>query len=101
MLKIKDNVDLKELEKFGFMQNQFPNKEVVSYRDNKNILNINNIIFYKKNRIIKFDLQNMSHWCNDIETLDQDYEIITNSYKKFKNVIDDLIKADLVEKIEE
>ena len=90
MLKIKDEVDLKELEKFGFKRDQD-----------------HNIVFYTKDKI--YD-DNMTH--SDLIVYDKDRIIKTNLYKKeilsypgfdinLDNTIYDLIKAGLVEKIEE
>ena len=73
MLKIKDNVDLKELEKFGF-----------KYEDND----------YRKEKI---DLDYIIDW--------DDKEIfIASTYGEFDKLDDtlyDLIKADLVEKVDD
>lgn len=77
MLKIKNNVDLKELEKFGFekvsifeayiYQNEYSSNRI-EIRESKN----------RKITLIK----------NDIESVD-----------KLLNIIYDLIKADMVEKV--
>lgn len=104
MLKIKDNVDLKELEKFGFKEKPYgyiyyPNN------NNPNSRYFSNIQINKKlmgeNNVIKFSLENMNVWCNSIEELEDDFKNIKASYEAFKIKIDDLIKADLVEKVEE
>ena len=78
MLKIKDNVDLKELEKFGFY------KCVECYKYDKYDTSF---YVYKDTRIIKFD-------CGDWG-LEQDNgaEVI--------RVLFDLIQAGLVEKVGE
>lgn len=73
MLKIKDSVDLKELEKFKFRNEQgFLQKD------------IGNITYY-----INKDTRSIEIW------IDDDYEVILD------NTIYDLIKANLVEKVEE
>ena len=85
MLKIKDNVDLKELEAYGF--------EINKYWDNSYMT-----IMYEGRRGQEFDLiinenrfiQGWSEGADGDGT--QDY---------ISNVLYDLIKADLVEKVEE
>ena len=71
MLKIKDDVDLKELEKFGFV---FINDEYVFYND------------YRID-VVKIDIETR--------------EIISLGDKKGNIVLYDLIKTDLVEKVED
>ncbi|MCI9585237.1 MAG: hypothetical protein HFH45_01205 [Bacilli bacterium] len=103
MLKIKDNVDLKEIEKFGFKQTN-TYLTLLLYYPNGNSGNcryFSSIKLDKETRKIEFNLENMSCWCNDLEQLDLDFENIQYSYETFKKVIDDLIKADLVEKVED
>ena len=77
MLKIKDNVDLKQLEKFGFVYDIDCNKYFKRTRQDE-ICSVQ-----CDDRIIKFD--DCSGFCS-IVSLD---------------VLFDLIKADLVEKVEE
>ncbi len=72
MLKIKDNVDLKELEKFGFHIKLYDTFESANY---ENLIWVNT-----KNKKIIID-----NFVGD--------EIITKLY--------DLIKADLVEKVDD
>lgn len=74
MLKIKDNVDLKELEKYGFDIKQTKEKDDLIYGFDSNLL------FYKEIRII------ILPW---------------NRQETAMNTLYDLIKADLVEKVEE
>jgi hypothetical protein len=72
MLKIKDNVDLKELEKFGFDMYSYP--------------------FYKS-----YEFNNM-----DIIIISDNLYITMCSYTEMAlDALYDLIKADLVEKIEQ
>ena len=76
MLKIKDNVDLRELEKFGFEYNHNMHEYEIGYI-------FNGYISIKKNdRLIK-PIYDENMWI-DIEDL-----------------LYDLIKADMVEKVEE
>ena len=77
MLKIKDNVDLKELEKFEFYYNGygFTNKK---YSYISKCGSLVNKIFIRKDRCLSFN----------------------NPTNKVFNIIYDLIKADLVEKVE-
>ena len=84
MLKIKDNVDLKELEKFEFkkMKNHYYKSKRNSY--SKNL----------ENGYIEID--------SDTRWISQDG---TNFFRideiKYQDTIYDLIKADLVEKVED
>ena len=72
MLKIKDSVDLKELEKFGFRNEQVFLQKDMGY-----------ITYY-----INKDTRSIEIWSDDA------YEVILD------NTIYDLIKANLVEKAE-
>ena len=103
MLKIKDNVDLKELEKYGFKKEHwgyiyYPNnnspktKYYSSIKINKKLMGENNVI--------EFCLENMGMWCNSIEELEEDMNNIKASYETFKIKINDLIKDGLVEKVD-
>ena len=74
MLKIKDNVDLKELEKFGFDIEQTKDEFDQIWGFDKGLL------FYKDSKTI------ILPWNNQNTALD---------------VLYDLIKADLVEKVDE
>ena len=74
MLKVKDNVDLKELEKYGFDLEQTKDEFDLIYGFDSNLL------FYKDSKIIIFP------WNNQNTALDTLY---------------DLIKADLIEKVDE
>jgi hypothetical protein len=79
MLKIKDNVDLKELEKFGFI-----NADEKYYPT-------------KKNDLIDRKSKNI-YICKDREIT----QMIYDEYDEIDlDIIYDLIKADLVEKVEE
>lgn len=102
MLKIKDNIDLKELEKFGLKPKYDENTgEIKGYStiwktDNmyRRILKINkkkkNLLFrkYKEIYIIDEDYFIRSNWGNSDDTCDFD-------------TLYDLIQADLVEKVGE
>lgn len=86
MLKIKDNVDLKELEKFGFLK----------CCDFANTYQENNYGFYVFNDSFYIDFQNDNY--HKLGSISFAYEPInTENIDKLY----DLIKADLVEKIEE
>ena len=78
MLKIKDNVDLKELEKFGFM------KSVMYARGTKEayVLNVTfgRIVVFEDKEIYLEPVEECVRYCDEL------------------CVIYDLIKADLVEK---
>ena len=82
MLKVKDNVDLKELEKFGFKKVPMIYVKTIE-RKNKGFLTFRkNIYVDEKTR--KLDIQ----------------EGLFNVDKELETIYD-LIKADLVEKVEE
>ena len=80
MLKIKDNVDLKELEKYGFKYYEGKN---YNWYENKSKENIELTYF------VDCDFKNIS-----VSTYDGD-EV------ELDNLLYDLIKADLVEKVDE
>ena len=77
MLKIKDNIDLKELEKFGFK---------LKLDDNKSRYIEKNTLQYK-----------LIIMCNTKQILVWSF----GSYGEISNILYDLIKADLVEKVDE
>lgn len=80
MLKIKDNVDLKELEKFGFNPHVIVGKVLYKFEE---------IIGFQVVWNIKIDEDRILHF-NQLSV-----------YSEIPSVIYDLIKADLVEKVEE
>ena len=100
MLKIKDNVDLKELEKFGFeltvCGNSYLKKQIVF--ESSMYPHTFEIHIWNNDKIIKIYLENQPEFlpketlCTDIDGWSTGEEL---------NIIYDLIKADLVEKIEE
>lgn len=107
MLKIKESVDLKELEKFGFKQEHwgyiyYPknNSPQTRYFSSIKIDGDKHKDLWS-HRVLSFCFQNMSSWCNDLEQLELDFDNIRYSYNEFKKLVDDLIKADIVEKVEE
>ena len=91
MLKIKDNVDLKELEKFGYLQGQ--NMLNVSFNcygkicsNTDGLLDI--VEINKKTRKIEL-----------IQKIDNHFrELVNDDINLLKLYINDLIKADLIEK---
>ena len=92
MLKIKDNVDLKELEKYGFVyckRNDYGKitNEII-YRNNKEDINI----FVDDNNEY---IPRILFMMNDISSYQE------STCFMFSNTLYDLIKADLVEKVEE
>ena len=85
MLKIKDDVDLKELEKFGFEAEECPN----------------GVIRYRKTI---YEDDDLAYFYLDIYDCDREFDSIWGT--GHKNFIDieflfDLIQAGLVEKVEE
>lgn len=81
MLKIKDNIDLKELEKYGFKLSN--DKTICEYGYDKYDVTI---YFSTKNRILKSDVP----FYSDLEDSDSHLEVLY-----------DLIKDGLVEKVED
>ena len=106
MLKIKDNVDLKELEKFGLKPKYDEDTgEIIAYEEVKNIFGSSSDkrLFFKKKKPAK-----LSFFKNN----DGDFIFVENYFKGseyiggYKRYCDfdtlyDLIKADMVEKVEE
>lgn len=88
MLKIKDNIDLKELEKYGF--EYISNMIMRRYRKG-------NIRIFENDIDIDIDKENSIARMITIQTIQNGDEI---NYVEIDNVIFDLIKADLVEKVE-
>ena len=121
MLKVKDDVDLKELEKYGYFISHVTvlPKKIVKQVDNEHVIEIGieepsrNIWTgrdWKDSRILSL------HHCKKIEPHCKDKILLepeieehlyyetdygTYSYDEIKPYIDDLIKADLVEKADD
>ena len=90
MLKIKDSVDLKELEKFGFIKNRGNYITVSATNPMPSQPHLNKKVVYQvfgKNRKLRISKSLISH--NDL--------LNENKY----DLLYDLIKADMVEKVEE
>lgn len=83
MLKIKDNVDLKELEKFGFQLNE--DKTDYEQRIDGNWWDI---------RVVNVEDRGLEHYTEEIG-----YWAFTDNDELLEITFDDLIKADLVEKV--
>lgn len=84
MLKIKDNVDLKELEKYHYTNHQMDDAEIAYYK----LVPENGImITILKNRKIDYELPMFSK--------------IKKNEIRISNYIYDLIQAGLVEKVKE
>lgn len=81
MLKIKDNVDFKELEKYGYL-----------YEEEYDVYGFFNPIYIKHCKY---------YWCVIVDTLDRKiYKVREDLFTTLKEKdIDDLIKDDLVEKV--
>lgn len=94
MLKIKDNVDLKELEKYGFKKvgdfyiREYELKQIIDYYQKAyiRIRNLPNYAYYKEIQDCVEDIIGFVH---------QNYENVG-----LEDKIQDLIKADLVEKVD-
>lgn len=119
MLKIKDNVDLKELEKFGFKLGVELSKDEL-YED---VLNEGTEYMYNWYHLMQFEFDEETN--EPIRTYDNLYptihiivtdnrkiiiDIMNNNYTYhnegselsfIENILYDLIKANLVEKVEE
>ena len=85
MLKIKDNVDLKELEKYGFKIND--DKTYYEQRIDGNWWNL---------RVVNIEDRWLDHLTEEIG-----YWAFTDDDELLSITFDDLIKADLVEKVDE
>ena len=83
MLKIKDSVDLKELEKYGMLHN--PSSECYDY-------SFINLCIHEEDRDIQININDSAYGFS------KNY---ANSVEKAKGILYDLIKADLVLKVEE
>lgn len=101
MYKIREDVDFKELEKFGFLKSNnwgwffYPNN------NNPNTRYFSSIKIDRDDRIICYDLGNMPWWCNDLEQLELDIENIKKSYVAFKRKTKELMEANLIVEVEE
>lgn len=81
MLRIKDNVDLKELEKYGFVEKKVKQTATLEEKNIGYELEVDgDFIFVGQDRKIL---------------------ILINYHSKIEDVLYDLIKAGLVEKVEE
>ena len=102
MLKIKDNVPIEELEKFGFLfiYDQFTGEKIDAFKSSGKTFKIFGLHFFKKQKIIKIPFYKKSNrWIIDdnilwgysrYETYDFDFDTLY-----------DLIQAGLVEKVGE
>ena len=100
MLKIKDNVNLKELEKFGFEKLDFVNDcgdlyDCILWRNGLEDINIFETFTNSQGYNEKY--VNL----REIVIMDKRSSYIEAQIYSISNVIYDLIKADLVEKVEE
>ena len=92
-LKIKDNIDLKELEKFGFKKTFFPFEYMGICCDYYKIISNSTTLFIKNKEILKKKFKRYGYRdCFNYEWIEQ---------KINKRYIQDLIKADLINKVEE
>ena len=100
MLKIKDDIDLYKLTEYGFEFDFYPNSDVVTFIPNgsrNSFSSLCHLNFYKEDRILRFDLQNGSHWCNSIEELHRDYVLLTSAYHQYIELVNKLIEDEIVE----
>ena len=94
MLKIKDNVDLKELEKFGFTYRKYYTN-YTKLHSNKNYEDyVDNYIQIGNDRILKPYARLLNG--HETDYIDKGQVIIKD---EFLDTLYDLIKADLVEKV--
>lgn len=105
MLKIKDNIDLKELEKFGF---EYRKDYYVKYiKDLKVItIRVEPKIYEEENKYFYISLNNEGYLTDlDIDTIIYQFEQYKNDLeddiKEINKLFNDLIQAGLVEKVEE
>ena len=107
MLKIRENVDLNVLEKYGFKKEPWGyvyytinNSPSTRYFSAIKIDNDNHKDSWLCSTLC-FSLENMSMLCNDLEQLELDIENIKNSYIAFKQKVKELLEADLIVEVEE
>lgn len=96
MLKIKDNVDLKELEKFGFAYRKYYNNYIKLHSEKNYHDFVDNYIQIEKNGTIKPFVQLLDG--HDEKYIDEKQAIIKD---ELLDTIYDLIQAGLVEKVED
>lgn len=85
MLKIRDGVDLKELEKYGMLHN--PSSEC--YEDDYDFINL---CIYEEDREIQISINDSAYGFS---------KHYANSVERAKSILYDLIKDGLVEKVGE
>jgi hypothetical protein len=95
MLKIKDGIDLKELEKFGFKY--YPNPQYM-YLESQ-YYDFSKIDLDIKKKEVKIGLSNIRIHCDDVESLDIDIRVLTESYIELRRKLEELIELGLVEKV--
>ena len=84
MLKIRDDIDLKELEKYGMLHN--PSSEC--YEDDYSFINL---CIYEEDREVQININDSAYGiCKNY----------ANSVEKAKGILYDLIKDGLVEKVD-
>ena len=100
MLKIRDNVDLKELEKYGFT----PNANDDNYCGYFKMINSGDYIFvlddHKRNKIT-MTIEKIDTYICDEGTEDECVCALPKSLNSELDTLYDLIKDGLVEKVEE
>lgn len=101
MLKIREDVNLEELEKYGFVKQNNWGYIYYPNNNNPNTRYFSSIKIAKSNKIICFSLENMSWWCNDLEQLELDIENIKSSCIAFKQKVKELMEANLIVEVEE
>ena len=92
MLKIKDNVDLKELEKYGFEYDFISNNYLINVDDKE------------ANKLVA-DVPEWKEFCflqtyDDTREINLYFQDMEDYYSIKLDILYDLIKADLVEKVE-
>lgn len=93
MLKIKDNVDLKELEKFGF-ENTL-NDTWIKYTNNSDEKYRTGILINPTNKEIQNQIVHYTDNNEELENIKDDYIDLTSEL----DTLYDLIQANLVEKV--
>ena len=96
MLKIKDNVDLKELEKFGF-EKSYSNGPSYTKRLSNGSITTGFILIKADHKINDLPIGN----ARELQFIKIDSDILSHEFDNMLFVIYDLIKADLVDKVEE
>lgn len=100
MLKIRDEVDLKELEKFGF---EYRENHYIEYLYNTKTINVRvePSLYGEKNKYFYVSVNNEGQYTsigNALNCIEDYRDQMGEDIEEIKELFNDLIKADLVKK---